>query len=145
VGVEALTVADLARVIASSDAFWGQRPPPWHHPLFARQLGEGALLVRVDGEAVAYLLGMLATDDGGAYVHVVATHRDHRGRGYAALLYDEFERRARRRGAAYLSAITRPDNQASLGFHAARGMAAELVDDYGGDGQPRVVFRKRFA
>ena len=55
--------------------------------------GTEHLWVEVDGEPVA-TLRILESDDGAAHrIGRVATHRDHRGRGYAAQLMEEALRR----------------------------------------------------
>jgi hypothetical protein len=57
-------------------------------------------------------------------------------------LHEEFARLALARGATSLKAITAVINTTSVAFHTAIGFAAEVVEDYAGPGQPRVVFTR---
>jgi ribosomal protein S18 acetylase RimI-like enzyme len=140
---ERATGDDFAHITACLADFWGPRTPPWHHPIFMHEFGDGALVVRDGDRRVAgYLLGMLHTDRHVAYVHIVAVRQEHRGEGIATALYDRFEQLGRARGCVAIKAITRPDNELSIAFHQARGMTAELVEDYSGPGESRIVLRK---
>ena len=136
-------MSDLAEITGHLAAFWGDRTPPWHHPMLLHEFGDGALVaVEEDAQLVGYLFGILHTQGSHAYVHLIAVHADHRGRGIAGVLYDAFEDRARAHGRATVKAITTPANTISVAFHQARGMRPELVADYSGPNEPRVVLTK---
>jgi GNAT superfamily N-acetyltransferase len=144
-GVETARIEDLSAIVASAREFWGERTPPFHHPLLVREFGDGALVVRDDNgrRIAAYLFGLILPSRSLAYVHVVAVREDARRRGLAAALYDAFEARARSQGCSELKAITTPANAASVAFHLSRGMRAHPIGDYAGPGEPRVVLSKR--
>ena len=134
------TAVDHAEILSSLPSFWGERDlTALHHPMFFHEFGDTALVIRAaSGEVAAYLLGFVASTVG--YVHLVGVRQDHRRRGLASLLYDEFKDHARAGGATALKAITTPGNRASIDFHRAIGMFATLVPDYAGPGEDRIVF-----
>jgi GNAT superfamily N-acetyltransferase len=84
-----------------------------HHPLFVRELGETALVLRgPHGTIDAYLFGFVAPSRVG-YVHVVGVRSSRRRQGLARQLYYAFTRLALERGAVTLKAITTPTNTLS--------------------------------
>lgn len=78
--------------------------------------------------------------NGHAYIHLVATKSSARGSGIGRSLYGEFASKAEAEGATSIQATTVPDNASSIAFHSAMGYRAELVSDYAGPGQDRVLF-----
>ena len=134
------TAADHAEILSSLPSFWGGRDlRAAHHPMFFHEFGDTAFVIRApSGEVAAYLLGFVASKVG--YVHLVGVRQDHRRRGLASSLYEEFRGQAHARGATALKAITTPGNRASVDFHRSIGMSATLIPDYAGPGQDRVVF-----
>jgi ribosomal protein S18 acetylase RimI-like enzyme len=135
------TFADYEAILASLPDFWGERDVRHlHHPIFIREFGDTALVIRgADGEVAAYLLGFVAPTRVG-YVHAVAVRRGHRGSGLARQLYGTFGAIARERGAEAIKAITTPTNHASLALHRSLGMRGTEDPDYAGSGQARIVF-----
>ncbi len=135
----------LAELLADLSPYWGERNMRWlHQPVWVRQLGDGALVVR-DGSVLAgYLLGA-ARAGGVAYVNSVATRDFHRGRGVGRLLYEAFLGTCRERGVTRVEAITGVDNVGSRAFHARLGFDEQVVPDYAGPGLDRVLFRLALA
>ena len=153
----------LAEITQDLSAFWGERDLlHLHHPVWLRQFAaDGVVVVRADdstptnppgklpgnpawnppGKLLGYLLGT-STTHGLAYVHLIATRHDQRGRGVGRLLYETFIRNASERGARRVEAITTTTNTGSIAFHRRLGFSADVVPDYSGPGQPRVLFHR---
>ena len=110
-----------------------------HQAVWLRQFAADAVIVRHDGVLAGYLLGVVTTREL-AYVQLIATRTDQRGRGLGRLLYDSFLSQARRRGARRVEAITSTTNTGSVAFHQRLGFSADVVADYAGPGQSRVLF-----
>jgi GNAT superfamily N-acetyltransferase len=133
------TPGDLATIIADLPAYWdGRDVRHLHHPMFVREFGDAAF---VAGAVHGYLFGFVAPAHVG-YIHAVAVHREQRGTGLGRHLHAAFADAARARGATRLKAITGPGNTASIRFHERLGFTPELVADYGGPGQDRVVLTR---
>jgi ribosomal protein S18 acetylase RimI-like enzyme len=110
--------------------------------MFVHEFGDTALVIHdADGLVLAYLFGFVSPSRVG-YIHVVGVRIDHQRLGLGRQLYAEFEKLARERGAVALKAITRPANQTAIAFHRSLGMADTEVDDYSGEGQARLIFRR---
>lgn len=137
------TIEDLQTIVASLAEFWGERDTTGlHQALYVHEFGETALVIHdADGHPIAYLLGFVNPAHVG-YIHLVAVHEDHRQHGLARVLYEEFESRARVRGATGLKAITSPENSISLAFHRALGFGARELAGYSASGEPRVVLER---
>lgn len=131
-----------AEVLGVLGAFWdGRDVRHLHHAVWFRQLGDASLAARdTDGALAGYMLAHCTPTL--AYVHVVAVRPVSRGMGVARDLYETIFARAAAQGAATVEAITTPQNQGSVAFHVRLGFAAELVSDYAGPGQDRVLFRR---
>lgn len=148
-----MTVADFVAIMHALEDYWGAFDESrgtvlqtLHHPLFVREIGETALVVRdADRSISAYLLGLVATGPAVGYIHLVGVRQDRRRLGLARLLYEAFESLARTRGATSLKAIALPGNEATAAFHAALGFSAALVRDYSGPGVDRLVFTRQIA
>ena len=130
-------VALQREVLAALPEFWGGRDlRPLHHPVWFRQLGGAARTARTpDGRLVGYLLGTRTEEL--AYVHVVAVRADARGLGVGRALYGNVLA-----AGLPVEAVTTPGNAGSLAFHARLGFSAELVPDWAGPGEPRVLLRR---
>jgi len=144
------TVADFHQILKNLAQYWGsERTLRLHHPMFLREFGDTAYVVREDGRVIAYLFGFFSQTEPAAYVHLVGVHTSHRRKGLAARLYNHFSAVARGRGCTELKAITTPDNAGSIAFHKSIGMmpageaGSGVTPDYAGPGQDRVVMRKR--
>ncbi len=137
------TAQDFAAIVGDLAAFWGsERTLPLHHPLFVHELGDTAFVVEEEGRIVAYLFGLIAATGAVGYIHLVAVRDGHRRRGLGRLLYRRFAEEARNRGCRELKAITSLGNAESIAFHRALGFTAQLVPNYAGPGQDRVVLRR---
>lgn len=131
----------LKEILEDLPSFWGERDMrAQHQPVWLRQFASDAVIVREDGVLRGYLLGIVTTHEL-AYVHLIATRTDQRGRGLGRLLYDTFLNDASRRGARRVEAITTTTNTGSVAFHQRLGFSADVVPDYAGRGQARVLFR----
>lgn len=128
-------------VLADPSRFWGDRDVGHlHHPVWFRQLSTDALVARAhDAALLGYLLGVVTPSVG--YVHVVATRRDARSQGVGRALYGAFAATARRARCPALEAVTTPSNTGSLAFHRRLGFTGELIADYAGPGEPRILLR----
>lgn len=137
--VRPATPADLAEILGDLPAFWGDRDVRHlHHPMFVHEFGDTAFVARGPAGVDGYLFGFV-TPAGVGYVHAVAVRLALRGAGLGRLLHETFAAAARSRGATSRKAITTPANAASIRFHERLGFTAEVVADYSGPGQPRVV------
>jgi GNAT superfamily N-acetyltransferase len=148
VPVRPATIDDYAAIVADLPAFWGDRDVRHaHHPIVVREFGDTAVVHDgddgVDSGVDGYLFGFVTPARLG-YVHAVAVRGPARGTGVARLLYEAFTGTVRARGAVGLKAITTVGNAASIAFHRRLGFSAEVVADYGGPGEPRVVFHRGF-
>lgn len=123
-------------------SFWGERDMRiQHQPVWLRQFASDAVIVREGGILLGYLLGVVTTHEL-AYVQLIATRLDQRGRGLGRLLYDTFLSDARRRGARRVEAITATTNTGSIAFHQRLGFSADVVPDYAGPGQARILLSR---
>ena len=135
----------LTEILDDLPAFWGERDlRSLHHPVWLRQFGSDALIDREDGLLLAYLLGCVTTH-GLAYVHLIAARSDRQGQGLGRRLYQAFLDRARAQGAERVQAVTTPSNHGSIAFHQRLGFTSELVADYAGPDQPRLLFTRSTA
>lgn len=127
-------------LISAQSEFWdGKDLSEQHQPVWFRQFAHDGLIARKSGETIGYLLGSVPAN-GHAYIHLVATRSSARGGGVGRQLYEEFADQATAEGATRIQATTLPDNASSIAFHSAMGYRAELVSDYAGPGQDRVLF-----
>lgn len=135
-----MTVTDLHQILADLPRYWGERDMRRGHifPL-VHEFGATCLVADSPTGIRGYLMGWVNTERVG-YIHFVATRDDARGTGLGRRLHAEFARLAAERGATRLKAITSVANTGSVAFHTAIGFSAEVVEDYVGKGEPRVVF-----
>jgi GNAT superfamily N-acetyltransferase len=151
ISIEPCTREDFDAIVTRHDEYWdSDLTLRLHHPIFIHEFGDTAYVIRDGDRIAAYLFGFFAQTGPVAYVHLVAVHPDHRGRGLARRLYEHFIGVARRRGCTELKATADPGNGLSIGFHKSIGM--ELTGEPNSDGVPvvegylrpgvdRVVFR----
>ncbi|MEV0404120.1 GNAT family N-acetyltransferase [Actinoallomurus sp. NPDC050550] len=135
-------MTDIQQVLVDHHRYWGERDLRHQHLLtLVREFGETCLVARAEDEIHGYVIGFV-TPAGTGYVHLIATRDDTRGTGLGRRLYTAFADAAYRQGARRLKAITSPGNTTSIAFHRSLGFDAEVVDDYSGPGQARVVFHR---
>jgi GNAT superfamily N-acetyltransferase len=137
-----MTVHDLQTILDTLPRYWGERDMRWGHsfPLVI-EFGRTCLVAEAADGIHGYLIGWVNPDRVG-YVHFIATRDDARGTGLGRRLHEEFAKLAAAQGATRLKAITSLVNTNSVAFHTSIGFQAEVVDDYAGAGEPRVVFTR---
>ena len=137
-----MTVPDLTRILEDMPRYWAERDMRQGHqyPL-VHEFAATCLVADSPTGIRGYLMGWVNSEHVG-YIHFVATRDDARGTGLGRRLHEEFARLAAAQGATSLKAITSVTNTASVAFHTGIGFAAEVVEDYAGPGQPRVVFTR---
>ncbi len=148
--IEPCTKRDFDQILVEFSDFWNdEQSRPRHHVMFVREFGDTAWVIRQKNrqkdQVIAYLLGFQAQTASYAYVHLAAVRRGHRRRGLARRLYNHFLVQARERGCREVKATVAPGNTDSIAFHESLGMTPETVEDYGGPGVDRVVFRMNLA
>ncbi len=130
------------RLLDSHDRFWDTDTRALHHPVWFHQFGGfGALAMDDAGEDVGYVLGAV-TADRLAYLHLLAVRADHRRTSLGRRLCGWFDELAGSTGARVVQAVTRPDNEVALAFHASLGAGTHLSRDHAGPGQDRVVLTR---
>jgi GNAT superfamily N-acetyltransferase len=140
--IERATVTDLRRVLADHGRYWGERDlRALHLSALVQEFGDTCLVARSADGIRGYLFGFVTPGSLG-YVHLIATRDDARGSGLGRRLYAAFISAARAAGADRLKAITSTTNAGSIAFHRSLGFDAEIVEDYDGPGQARVVFTR---
>jgi GNAT superfamily N-acetyltransferase len=132
-----------ARLLEAHDRFWATDTRALHHPVWFHQFGGfGAVARSGGGEDVGYVLGVV-TADRLAYLHLLAVRDDVRGAGLGRRLCAWFDELAAGTGARVVQAVTRPANEAAVGFHTALGASAHLSRDHSGPGEDRLVLTRR--
>ena len=148
------TEADHAPIVELVNEWWGGRhmrellPRLW----FRHFTGTSWIVEDDDKRLLGFLIGFISPDHPDvAYAHMIATNPNHRRRGVARALYEQFFADAWAAGAREVQAITWPGNRVSVDFH--RHMGFEVDDgpgttpiygvpaypDFDGDGQDRAV------
>ena len=146
------TLEDFNQIFADIADFWGHdRTLYLHHPMYVREFGNTAYVIK-DGDTVAaYLFGFLSQTRPSAYVKFIAVRQAYRNRGLARRLYAHFIAYAKTQGCTEIRAITTPANADSIAFHRALGFALlgepnedgiPIIPDYAGPARPRVLFRR---
>ncbi|WP_309133215.1 GNAT family N-acetyltransferase [Brevibacterium sp.] len=146
---EQLTISPLDEVdaqemreylLGAQKNFWGERDlSAAHDSYWFRQFVSSGLVARYRSEIVGYLLGAIPYD-GPAYIHLVAARSDFRHKGIGRRLYNAFLEHAKRLGVECVQATTLPDHSGTISFHSSLGFHGELVEDYAGPGNSRVLF-----
>ncbi len=149
--IRTATPEDYASLIAVVDAWWGGRAMALMLPrLFFVHFRDTSFIAEADGSRVGFLVGFLSpTLSDEAYIHFVGVHPDHRKRGVARALYQQFFEVAREAGRHRVRCVTSPSNGLSLAFHLAMGFhpegtaraddAVPIHRDYDGPGEDRVL------
>jgi GNAT superfamily N-acetyltransferase len=151
-------VADDHRfIVARVDHWWGGRKLHYLLPRLWLDHFTGTSWIVENGEGITigFLVGFVSPDHPEeAYIHMVGTDPNHRGKGLGRALYERFFEDMRERGVRRVSAITWPGNRVSAGFHRAMGFAPDdgpgtqrlygtpAYPDYDGEGDDRVVFSR---
>ena len=141
--------SDYGRVIGRVNVWWGGPrhgadaaeallPALRRHELRRRGRRE---------ELVGFLCGFLSqTVADEAYIHFMGVAPDRRGEGLGRSLYERFFDEVRAHGRTSVRCVTSPSNEDSVAFHEALGFVVEqVVEDYDGPGEDRIVLLKRLA
>jgi GNAT superfamily N-acetyltransferase len=146
------TQSDFHEILADISDFWGSdRTLNVHHPMFIYEFGDTAFVIKDNGKVVAYLFGFLSQTEKTGYIHLIGVRQSFQNKGLGTLLYEHFTHYVRNRGFNKLKAITTATNRSSISFHTKIGMTllgeknedgVEVVRNYSGPGQDRVVFVK---
>ncbi len=121
----------------------GAHPNPWARDVFLSEMTRGWAYVDVlreepGGPIAAFLNYWIVGDE----VHVlnVATHPDHRRRGFAARLLDHVEAVALERGCRFLTLEVRRGNRPALRLYRAHGYRpVGMRPRYYDDGEDAIV------
>ncbi len=148
--VEKCTVSDYNQILENIIHFWGSdRTLNVHHPMFIHEFGNTAYVIKENEKIIAYLFGFLSQTSPAAYVHLVGVRKEQQNKGLGSKLYKHFIYYAKQNGCNTLKAITTPTNRLSINFHKKIGMTLlgnknsdgiEVIQNYSGQGQDRVVF-----
>jgi len=119
--------------------------------MFIFEFGDSAYVIKIKDSIVAYLFGFISQTSPTGYVHLIGVRIDYQKKGVGAALYKHFTVYAKGKGCTKLKAMTTPTNSSSIAFHKKIGMrllgnknpdGIEVISDYSGPGQDRVVFEK---
>jgi GNAT superfamily N-acetyltransferase len=146
------TKTDFDQILTDIVDFWGSdRTLGIHHPMFIYEFGNTAFVIKDNERVIAYLFGFFSQTEQAGYVHLIGVRKSYQGKGLGKLLYDNFEAISKRHGCTKVKAMTTAGNKASILFHKKIGMkllgeknvdGIEVVKDYSGPSQHRVVFEK---
>ncbi len=146
------STVDFAQIITNIDDFWGSdRTLHLHHPMLVHEFGNTAFVIKDADTVCAYLFGFYSQTEPTGYVHLLAVRNNYRRQGLARKLYEHFIECTRKNHYSKIKVITKPANLDSIAFHKSMGMkligkdainGINVVRDYGGPGEHRVVFMK---
>ena len=150
--IEQCTISDYHQILTNITDFWGSdRTLNIHHPIFIYEFGNSAYVIRINDKVIAYLFGFISQTSPTAYVHLIGVRKDHQNKGLGSTLYNHFVIYAKEKECTKIKAMTTPTNSLSIAFHKKIGMkllgnknssGIEVITDYSGPGQDRVVFEK---
>lgn len=147
-----LAPEDFEVVTAIVDEWWGGRAVRHLLPrLFFEHFSNTSFAVLDGSEIAAFLVGFRSQSrPETAYIHFVGVAPEHRGRGVAFQLYQQFFSTVRAFGCNEVRCITSPANSGSIAFHRRLGFSIlpgdgeegglALTRNYAGPGQHRVQF-----
>lgn len=139
--------SDYGRVIQHVNAWWGGREmaPMLPKLFFIHFEGTSLIAETDDGRLAGFLVGFLSqTHPDEAYVHFLGVSPGERGSGLGRRLYERFFEAVAADGRSIVRCVTSPANPDSVAFHQALGFEVEdVVDDYDGSGESRVLLARR--
>ena len=140
-----IVTEDYEKVSSVLNVWWGGRSMTHLLPrLFFEHFQLTSFVIEKKGELIAVLIGFLSqTNPKKAYIHFVGVNPIYRKQGHANNLYELFFRTVRRVGCSEVNCITTPVNTGSIAFHKAMGFDDQLIKNYAGEGQDRIVFSKK--
>jgi GNAT superfamily N-acetyltransferase len=149
------TEDDHPTVVGQVDEWWGGRhvhellPRLW----FQHFRGTSWVVETEGGRLAGFLVGFRSPDHPDeAYIHMVATDPNLRGRGIGRSLYERFFDEMRAVGVRRVKAVTWPADRVSVAFHAALGFrptegpgsqrlyGTPAFADYDYEGEDRALF-----
>ena len=136
---------DYEYIVPRVDHWWGGRKMAALLPRLFFEQFDPTTRIAVDGSGriVGFVCGFVSQSDPElAYIHFVGVDPDSRDSGVGRTLYQWFFDRASSMGCARVKCVTAPQNTSSRAFHAAMGFTAHWVEDYDGQGDPRIVFTR---
>jgi predicted GNAT superfamily acetyltransferase len=139
---------DYAYIIERVDEWWGGRAMAAMLPkLFFEHFSSTTMVAAShDDEPIGFLAGFVSQSDPAvAYIHFVGVDPSARAMGLGRMMYAGFFRRATALGCTRVECVTSPANAGSRAFHASLGFSEQLVDDYDGPGEARMMLRRSLA
>lgn len=137
---------DYEHVIARLDLWWGGRKvAPMLPRLFFEHFGPTTTIAidTATHHITGFLCGFVSQSDPSvAYIHFVGVDPEARESGVGRTLYEWFFTRATELGCSRVKSVTAPQNGGSRSFHAAMGFTEQWIEDYDGQGEPRIVFTR---
>jgi RimJ/RimL family protein N-acetyltransferase len=150
--IQHCTKGDFDQILTDIADFWGSdRALGLHHPMFIYEFGNTAFVIKNNDKVIAYMFGFFSQTEKTGYIHLIGVRQSFQGKGLGKQLYDNFTVLAKRQGCCKLKAITAAGNNNSISFHKKIGMrltgeinedGIEVIKNYSGPGQDRVVFEK---
>ena len=126
------------------DSYAGHAYPHLVLRQFLDMAGPFALVAIEDDEVIGHTIALPAVSDGEpeAWLVALAVQEDLRGRGTGRLLSSVVLRRVVDRGYRIVRLTVEPDNDAAVSLYESLGfLVKDKVDDYFGEGEPRLVMR----
>ena len=124
--IRPMTRPDFDSLCGIVDAWWGDSVRYLLHPLWIEHFGDTSFVIEDDDGLAGFLIGFVSqSQPETAYVHLIATAPDRRGKGCGRALYEHFFALARDRGCREVRAITVPGNASALAFHRHLGFSFE--------------------
>jgi GNAT superfamily N-acetyltransferase len=150
--IQLCSFGDFHEIVNDLPDFWGSDHTMYfHHPMFYYEFGNTAFVIKEENKVIAYMFGFLSQTSNTGYVHLLAVRKKWQRNGLGNVLYNHFIAYAKAHECKKLKAITNPGNYPSISFHKKLGMkligmkneeGIEIIEDYSGNGQDRVVFEK---
>ncbi|NBJ70344.1 MULTISPECIES: GNAT family N-acetyltransferase [Clostridia] len=122
--------------------------------LFFDHFQNTSFIAESDGELIGFLIGFLSqSKENEAYIHFVGIHPEFRKQQIGKVLYERFIAVAKQNNREIIRCVTSPVNKTSIAFHIKMGFGietgnkkidgVEVIANYDGEGQDRVLFTKK--
>ncbi|API92554.1 hypothetical protein J32TS6_17330 [Virgibacillus pantothenticus] len=135
--------------------WWGGRNMSDMLPkLFFDHFQNTSFIAESDGEIVGFLIGFLSqSKEDEAYIHFIGVHPKFRKQQIGKVLYERFFTIAKQNDRKIIRCVTSPVNKTSIAYHTKMGFdietgnkqinGVEVTANYDGQGQDRVLFKKK--
>jgi ribosomal protein S18 acetylase RimI-like enzyme len=136
---------DYGYIIERVDEWWDGRAMAAMLPKLFFEHFNATTMVAADADdrPIGFLAGFVSQSDPAVgYIHFVGVDPAARGLGLGRAMYHEFFDRVAALGCRRVECVTSPINSGSRAFHASLGFREQLVDDYDGPGESRMVLRR---